>query len=82
MEYEFEITETLSRQIKIQSFSAEDAYRSLKELYRKEAIVLDASDFIDVEFIHLRPEDTGKECLLPSYKKIFPYFKLLLSAKQ
>ena len=74
MEYRFEITETLSRQITIQSTSEEEAYRRIKALYQKEFLILDSSDFIDVEFTHLK-EKAHKEYPCISHDKILPYFK-------
>ena len=74
MEYRFEITETLSRQITIQSTSEEEAYRRIKALYQKEFLILDSSDFIDVEFTHLK-EKVHKEYPCISHDKILPYFK-------
>ena len=74
MEYRFEITETLSRKITIQSTSEEEAYRRIKALYQKEFLILDSSDFIDVEFTHLK-EKAHKEYPCISHDKILPYFK-------
>lgn len=50
MEYIIRITETLSRQISVQSTSVEKAYQTVMDLYKKEKIVLDYSDFVCVDF--------------------------------
>lgn len=74
MEYRFEITETLSRQIAVQSASEEEAYRRIKALYRKELVVLDSSDFIDVEFTCLK-DSAPEELPRVSFDKITPFFR-------
>lgn len=74
MEYRFEITETLSRQIAVQSASEEEAYRRIKALYRKELVVLDSSDFIDVEFTCLK-DSVPEELPRVSFDKITPFFR-------
>lgn len=50
MKYEFEITEVLSRQVIVHASSLPEAEGIIKNQYRKEIIVLDASDFIGVDF--------------------------------
>ena len=72
MEYRFEITETLSRQITIQSTSEEEAYRRIKALYQKEFLILDSSDFIDVEFTHLK-EKAHKEYPCISHGEFYQF---------
>ena len=45
MEYQVTIKEILSRVLRIDSSSAEEAEERVRDLYRKEQIVLDYSDF-------------------------------------
>jgi len=47
--FEFEIQEVLSRKIDIEASTENDAYLKVKEMYQKEEIVLDSSDYIDTE---------------------------------
>lgn len=47
--YEIEITETLSRIIKIQAESSNEAWKKIKQMYKEEEIVLDSSDFVDTD---------------------------------
>ena len=49
MEFQVTIKETLSRVLRINSTSAEAAEDEVRELYRKEEVVLDYSDLIDCE---------------------------------
>ncbi len=51
--FKIEIKETLSRIIEVESNSADEAYSIVRDLYRKEAIVLDAHDYIDTEFLEM-----------------------------
>ena len=50
MKYHFEIIETLSRTVEIEAESTQEAYIKGSDLYRDCEIILDADDFIDVEF--------------------------------
>lgn len=49
-EYKVEITETLQRTIVVKAKSASEAIEKTKEMYHKEEIVLDSSDYIDTEY--------------------------------
>lgn len=49
--FKIEVKETLSRIIEIQSESKEDALLRIKELYKKQEIVLDADDYVVTEFL-------------------------------
>ena len=71
MEYNFEITEMLSKQIAVQSSSVEEAYRIVKELYNDEKIVLDASDFIDVDICERK--DFSKNYFPCLNRNLFPF---------
>lgn len=73
MEYNFEITEMLSKQIAVQSSSVEEAYRIVKELYNDEKIVLDASDFIDVDICERK--GFSKNYFPCLNRNLFPFFR-------
>ena len=47
--YQVEINETLSRIIDVEAENENDAVSKIKELYRKEEIVLDSNDYLDTE---------------------------------
>ena len=47
--YKVEITETLSRIIDIEAENEKDAVSKIKDLYRKEEIVLDSNDYLDTK---------------------------------
>jgi len=47
MTFQFEITETLQRQIKVEADSEEEAILKASELYRNTDIVLDSRDYMD-----------------------------------
>jgi len=47
--FEFEIQEVLSRNIEIKARTEDEAFQKVKEMYQKEEIVLDSSDYIDTE---------------------------------
>ena len=74
MEYKFEITETLSKQTIVQAPSLLEAEEIVRSRYKDESIVLDASDFVCVEFLPLNQE--RKVCATPfTPHKISPYFR-------
>lgn len=56
MKYHFEITETLSRTVEIEAESVQEAHRKGCDLYKDCEIILDADDFIGVEFKILEDE--------------------------
>lgn len=49
-EYHVEVTETLSRVVKIEASSAQEAMQRVREMYRREEIVLGDADFMGTEF--------------------------------
>lgn len=49
-EYHVEVTETLSRVVKIEASSAQEAMQRVREMYRREEIVLGDADFVGTEF--------------------------------
>jgi hypothetical protein len=48
--YKVEVFESLARVVEIEANSPEEATEKVKKLYEKEEIVLDYSDFGNVEF--------------------------------
>ena len=50
MKYLFEVTETLSRTVEIEAESAAEAYQKGRAKYKNCEIVLDETDFVDVDF--------------------------------
>lgn len=49
-EYKVEIKETLSRIVTVVAENADDARDKINDQYTNQGVVLDASDFQDVEF--------------------------------
>jgi len=49
--FEFEIQEFLSRNIEIEAKNEEEAFFRVKEMYKKEQIILDSSDYVDTKII-------------------------------
>ncbi len=47
--FEFEIQELLSRIVEVEATNEDEAYRKVKEMYKKEEIILDSSDFVKTE---------------------------------
>jgi len=47
--FEFEIKELLARTVEIEAETEDEAFRKIKEMYQKEEIVLDSSDYVDTE---------------------------------
>ena len=47
--FEFEIKELLSRLVKVKANTEDEAYLKVKEMYQKEEIVLESSDYMDTE---------------------------------
>jgi len=47
--FEFEIKEFLARTIEIKADTEDEAFQKIKEMYQKEEIVLDSSDYVDTE---------------------------------
>ena len=50
MKYKVNVEELLSRIVEVESDSDEEAEEKVREMYRNEEIVLDASDFQSVEY--------------------------------
>lgn len=47
--FEIEIKELLARTIEIKANTEDEALQKIKEMYQKEEIILDSSDYIDTE---------------------------------
>lgn len=54
--YEVTVTETLERVVYVKADSMEDARELVRIQYRREEIVLDAEDFVSVEFEVKEPD--------------------------
>ena len=50
MKIKVEITETLQRTFEVDATNVEDALNKVKDLYKKEDIILDSNDYIGTEF--------------------------------
>lgn len=60
--YTIEIKETLSRIMEVEAPTKEEAFEKLKALYDAEEIVLDASNFVDVDYIDVNcQKDNDKQ---------------------
>ena len=61
MEYLVEIKETLSKQLKVEADTAEEAVNQVKKQYRDLKIILTADDFVDYEIDTIHDNDFTKE---------------------
>ena len=60
MEYLIEIKETLSKQLRVEADTAEEAICQIKKQYRDSKIVLTADDFVDYKIDTINDPDFGK----------------------
>lgn len=60
MEYLIEIKETLSKQLRVEADSAEEAICQVKKQYRDSEIVLTADDFVDYKIDTINDSDFRK----------------------
>lgn len=60
MEYLIEIKETLSKQVKVEADSAEEAICQVKKQYLDSKIILTADDFVDYKIDTIKDLDFGK----------------------
>ena len=60
MEYLIEIKETLSKQLRVEADSAEEAICQVKKQYRDSKIILTADDFVDYRIDTINDPDFGK----------------------
>jgi hypothetical protein len=49
--FKIEVKETLSKIIEIEANSVDEAFSKIKDLYKKEEIVLDSDDYVETEFL-------------------------------
>lgn len=54
--YKVEVVETLVRVVEVEAAGEDEALAKVHDAYKHEEIVLDADDFLDVEF-HMLPQD-------------------------
>jgi len=59
--FKIEVKETLSRVIEIEANSADEAFSKTQKLYKNEEIVLDADDYVGVNFIDLKAPSPSDE---------------------
>jgi hypothetical protein len=52
--FKIEVKETLSRTNEIEANSMEEALQKIEDLYQEQSIVLDAHDFVQVEFLKIQ----------------------------
>lgn len=55
--YKIAVKETLSRAFEIEAGSLEDAISKVMDLYKKEKIVLDSTDYVETEFLKLEDKE-------------------------
>ena len=60
MKYLVEIKETLSKQLRVEADSAEEAICQVKKQYRDSKIILTADDFVDYKIDTINDPDFGK----------------------
>ena len=56
-EYEVEVRETLSRKVKVTADNEEEAILEVEDLYYDCKIILDAEDYVGVEFENVKEID-------------------------
>lgn len=61
MEYLIEIKETLSKQLKVEADTVDEAISQVKKQYRDSKIILTADDFVDYEIDTINNCDFAKE---------------------
>ena len=54
MYYRIVVEEVLSRVITVEAKTSEEAFHLVKKQYQNEEILLDASDFVQVEFYEIK----------------------------
>ncbi len=63
--YQIEITETLQKAVEIEADSTEEAITLARKEWKNGDILLDADDFVSVEFMpfHCEEREENEECL-------------------
>ncbi len=59
--FKIEVQEFLARVIEVKAKNVQDAFSKVNEQYKKEEIVLDYNDFIDVNFIDINSQSKEDE---------------------
>ena len=59
--FNIKVKEFFERVVKIEAESSNEAISKAKEMYRKEEIVLDYNDFVEVEFINVDAKNKNDE---------------------
>ena len=55
--YKIEVRETLSREVEVTAENADAAISRVEELYRRCEIVLDAEDYVGVEYLNVKEKE-------------------------
>lgn len=55
--FKVEITETLQKTVEVKALDEADAIIKVKEMYRKEKIVLNETSYIDTDFAIIKEKD-------------------------
>ena len=55
--FKVEITETLQKTVEVKALDEADAIIKVKEMYRREKIVLNETSYIDTEFAIIKEKD-------------------------
>lgn len=55
--FKVEITETLQKTVEVKALCESDAIIKVKEMYRKEKIVLNETSYIDTDFAIIKEKD-------------------------
>lgn len=56
-EYEVEVRETLSRKVKVTAENEEAAVSAVEDMYCRSEIILDAEDYVGVEYLNVKEID-------------------------
>jgi hypothetical protein len=59
--FKIEVKEFLAKVVEIEAESSIEAISKINRMYKKDEIVLDYNDFVEVDFIDLNNQDTNNE---------------------
>lgn len=48
--YKIEVLETIARVVEVEAKDGDEAFDKVRDMYNKSEIILDSSDFVDVQF--------------------------------
>lgn len=51
--YKVEITETLPKTVEVEADNEKDAIHKVMKMYKNSEVILDANDFVDLDFKHV-----------------------------